>query len=73
MLKTLDATFDGKVLRPDKPISIEPNSNTTKIDRRKNRDRKMTEYADCTFLDKLVDAKGDNIRCQYNKQHHSGN
>jgi hypothetical protein len=26
MTRTLEATFDGKVLRPDKPLNLEPNT-----------------------------------------------
>lgn len=27
MEKTIDATFDGEVFRPDKPVDLEPNTN----------------------------------------------
>ncbi len=26
MIKTLEATFDGQVLRPDKPLELQPNT-----------------------------------------------
>jgi len=29
MTLTLEATFDGKVLRPDKPLNLEPNTRVT--------------------------------------------
>lgn len=29
MEKTIDATFDGEVFRPDKPVDLEPNTKVT--------------------------------------------